>query len=183
MRTEPAPAVRSFPLPVSIAQFPRAVNAIRAVEIDGKPWFVAADVCKVLGLEGYTSQHTQRLPADEKLVISCAQNTRLDVFRSKQPTATLVSEPGLYALIARSDKPAARAWADEFEKRKFAEEQNARLDAEVMALIPAAAVGAAVVRHKRTLREFARKLPGVTSLNSSGVWWSLATSIGVSNCV
>jgi len=56
---------------------------------------------------------------------------------------------------------AARAWADEFEKRKFAEEQNARLDAEVTALIPAAAVGAAVVRHKRTLREFARKLPGV----------------------
>ena len=102
--------IHAFPIPVSLGDTPATPKAIRAVEIDGKPWFVAADVCKVLGLEGYTSQHTQRLSSDEKLVISRAQNTRLDVFRPKQPTATLVSEPGLYALIARSDKSAARAF-------------------------------------------------------------------------
>ena len=33
---------------------------VRVVEIDGKPWFVAADVCRCLGLPGFASVSVRR---------------------------------------------------------------------------------------------------------------------------
>jgi prophage antirepressor-like protein len=82
------------------------------VKIDGDPWFVAKDVCEVLGLDGYASQHTKRLDADECRVITRTQNTSLPIFKGKAPRATLVSESGLYKLIMRSDKPVAKPFQD-----------------------------------------------------------------------
>lgn len=42
---------------------------LRVVEIEGKPWFVAADVCRCLGLKrhpsGGFSNHLRGLAADE----------------------------------------------------------------------------------------------------------------------
>lgn len=47
----------------------RSLN-IRALEIDGEPWFVAKDVCDGFGLEGFTSKLTQRLDADETRLVA-----------------------------------------------------------------------------------------------------------------
>lgn len=75
---------------------------IRTVEIDGEPWFVAKDVCDCLGL-GNSRQATLRLDEDEKGVIS-------NDTPGGEQEMTVVSEPGLYALIANSRKPEAKAF-------------------------------------------------------------------------
>jgi len=91
--------------------------AIRIVTIDGNPWFVAADVCKALGLWGYPSQHTAKLAADQRMVVgrnSHVLSTRDEaaVFTPKAPTITIISESGLYKLALRSDKKEAEAFQD-----------------------------------------------------------------------
>lgn len=71
---------------------------LRAVEIDGKPWFVAADVCAGL-LIANVSQAKERLDADEKGLCT------VDTPGGPQEMA-IISEPGLYKLIGTSRKPA-----------------------------------------------------------------------------
>ncbi|MCS5698911.1 Bro-N domain-containing protein [Cyanobium sp. FGCU-52] len=66
----------------------------------GEPWFVAADVCHVLGI-GNPRQAMTRLDDDEKGVIST------DTPGGLQPVAS-VNEPGLYTLVLGSRKPEAR---------------------------------------------------------------------------
>lgn len=75
-------------------------HQIRTTLIDGEAWFVAKDVCDVLGLADVTSA-LRALDEDEKLVrkISGAGQIR---------EMATVSEPGLYKLIMRSTKPQAK---------------------------------------------------------------------------
>ena len=75
-------------------------HQIRTTVIDGEVWFVAKDVCDVLGLADVTSA-LRTLDEDEKLVrkISGAGQIR---------EMATVSEPGLYKLIMRSTKPQAK---------------------------------------------------------------------------
>lgn len=71
-----------------------------AIEIDGEAWFVAADVCNILGLENPTVA-LKALDDDEKLpyeILRAGQNRKVN----------LVNESGLYALIFRSSKPIAK---------------------------------------------------------------------------
>lgn len=70
------------------------------VDDDGKPWFVAADVCAALEIKN-SRQALTRLDHDEKGVISS------DTIRGTQSLAT-VNEAGLYELIFRSRKPEAK---------------------------------------------------------------------------
>ena len=65
---------------------------------DGEPWFVAADVCRVLEIQNPTDT-VRRLDEDE---------VTLDQIEGNHRPMNLVSEPGLYRLIGRSDKPVAR---------------------------------------------------------------------------
>jgi prophage antirepressor-like protein len=76
------------------------MNDLTTVEIDGEPWFVAADVCKLLDIKNVT-QALNRLDEDEKLpyVINRAGQSR---------NLNLVNESGLYALIFRSKKETAK---------------------------------------------------------------------------
>ena len=66
----------------------------------GDPWWVAKDVCEILGLES-THKAVERLDEDEK-------------GRKKIPTLGgeqemwIINEPGLYSLILRSSKPEAK---------------------------------------------------------------------------
>lgn len=69
---------------------------IRLFTIDGDPWFVAADVCKVLGIANH-SDACSRLDPDEI--------SRFN--RGKGRPSLIVSESGVYALINQSRKPAA----------------------------------------------------------------------------
>lgn len=70
--------------------------------LEGEPWFVAADVCRALGL-GNSRQTLSYLDDDEKGVITS------DTLGGKQEMST-INEPGLYSLILRSRKPEAKAF-------------------------------------------------------------------------
>lgn len=75
------------------------IEHFTTVDIDGEPWFVAADVCAVLGLTNVSDVLTA-LDEDEKqvaLIPRAGQNRKVN----------LISESGLYALIFRSKKTSA----------------------------------------------------------------------------
>lgn len=75
-------------------------NAVRAVRQAGEPWFVLADVCRVLDLENPRNA-TARLDDDEKGVHS------VDTPGGRQEM-TIINESGLYSLILTSRKPTAK---------------------------------------------------------------------------
>ncbi|MDV2968846.1 Bro-N domain-containing protein [Nitratireductor aquimarinus] len=87
--------------PVSLFDFKG--HKVRVVELEGEPWFVAGDVCGVLGLDN-TSYVAQRLNIEEK------HSFKLSNQRGRP--AIIVSESGLYKLVMRSDKPEARGFQD-----------------------------------------------------------------------
>ena len=76
-------------------------SEIRTIQKDGEPWFVLADVCKVLEL---SSPHkvADRLENDERNQIPVT-----DSLGRYQNTA-IINESGLYTVILRSDKPQAK---------------------------------------------------------------------------
>lgn len=80
-------------------------GTVRTVEIDGEPWFVAADVCRALGLE-QVSRAMDRLDDDERglLKVTHPQNPE------KAMEVNGVNEPGLYHLVLCSNKGEAKAF-------------------------------------------------------------------------
>ena len=72
---------------------------IRTVVRQGEPWFVAADVCKVLELSNPTVT-VERLDEDERAKLNLG----------RQGEGTIVNEPGLYSLVLGSRKPEAKAF-------------------------------------------------------------------------
>lgn len=87
---------------VEVFAFPQTGKQVRTVVRDGEPWFVARDVCAVLGIvEAHRSLAS--LDDDEK--------GRHSVTTPGGPQdVTVVNEPGLYSLILRSRKPEAKAF-------------------------------------------------------------------------
>lgn len=75
------------------------LGEIRVVEKDGEPWFVAVDVCDILGLSNPTIA-VSRLDNDERAKFNLG----------RQGDATIVNEPGLYTLILGSRKLEAKAF-------------------------------------------------------------------------
>lgn len=67
---------------------------------NGDPWFVAKDVCDILGLEN-SRKATAELDPDEKNNVTIREGI------PGNPNKTIISEPGLYTLIMRSRKPEA----------------------------------------------------------------------------
>jgi prophage antirepressor-like protein len=82
---------------------------VRVVMLDETPWFVAADVCRVLGLK-HVASSLRKLRPVEKAVHP------LHGFDPSRPGHTqnvnLVTEPGYWRLIFRSDLPAAEQLQD-----------------------------------------------------------------------
>ena len=76
-------------------------ESVRVVEQNGEPWFVAADVCRVLGL-GNATEALRRLDDDEKNTLRTSEGI------PGNPNINVVSESGLYNLIFRSNKPEAK---------------------------------------------------------------------------
>ena len=72
---------------------------VRAVEIDGEPWFMAVDVCRALDI-GNPTQALTRLDDDEVTLISNEGGREVN----------FVNEPGLYSLVLGSRKKKARAF-------------------------------------------------------------------------
>ena len=76
-------------------------GSIRTLEINGEPWFVLADVCKVLEIARGTKV-AERLEEDE-----VRQTSVIDSLGREQKTY-IINESGLYSVILRSDKPQAK---------------------------------------------------------------------------
>lgn len=76
---------------------------VRTVNIDGEPWFVAADVCRALDI-GNSRQAVTRLDDDEKNTVALNDGI------PGNPEKTVVNEPGLYSLVLGSRKPEAKAF-------------------------------------------------------------------------
>ena len=76
-------------------------SKVRVVTIEGEPWFVAADVCKVLALSAKYA--CDRLAESEKSYVA-----RTDLGLPAGRQMYIISESGLYKLIMRSGKTGAR---------------------------------------------------------------------------
>ena len=108
---------------------------IRAITIDDKPWFVAVDVCRAIGLDGTASSHIRRLNPDERRGVKRKHTFKwqtrefpgpkarqiardfiahplFDHLDNRVHTLVTISESGLYKLIMRCDKPNARPFQD-----------------------------------------------------------------------
>lgn len=68
-------------------------HMIRTIDRDGEPWFVLADVCRVLELSN-PAMAAKPLDEDEKAKLNLG-------FGARGSDATIISESGLYALILR----------------------------------------------------------------------------------
>ena len=87
----------------NIIPFEYESHDIRVVTDDtGDPWWVAKDICGVLGL-GNTSQALSYLDDDEQTVITDDSLTS-----SRNPNVSIINESGLYSLILRSRKPESK---------------------------------------------------------------------------
>lgn len=104
------------------SSFPVTGQPIRVVMIDGAPWFVTADVCRVLG-RGNPTDTVKVLEFHQHRVVdlrsvTLVRNKGYDVppgqkaYRRGNPLLGVVSEAGLYGLLMRSDKNAARPFRE-----------------------------------------------------------------------
>ncbi len=75
--------------------------------LEGEPWFVAADVCRALGI-GNSRDATNKLDDDEKMTVDLTDSHSGK--RGGAQMITVVNEPGLYALVLSSRKPEAKAF-------------------------------------------------------------------------
>lgn len=100
-----------------LTQFNFQQDQVRVATIDGEPWFVASDVCAILGL-GNPTKALLRVPRSETQVIDFAtlnsiQGRENQALSNFAPQAiNVVNEPGLYRLIFGSRKPEAEAFKD-----------------------------------------------------------------------
>ena len=84
-------------------QFSESKQPVRNLLIKSVPWFVAKDVCDVLGIIN-SKQAVASLDDDE------VYKTYLTDSLGRKQITNIISESGLYALILRSNKPHARTF-------------------------------------------------------------------------
>jgi len=82
---------------IQLYTFPDTGQPVRTVALDGEPWWVAKDVCDVVGITKYRDAVAQ-LDDDERV------STVVDTPGGPQ-AMTVVSEPGIYTLMLISRSP------------------------------------------------------------------------------
>jgi len=78
-------------------------SQVRVVLIDGEPWWVAGDVCKVIEISN-TRDAVSRLDDDEKDAVDSIDSI------GRTQRMTVINESGLYSLVMTSRKPEAKAF-------------------------------------------------------------------------
>jgi prophage antirepressor-like protein len=78
-------------------------NDLRVVQLDGEPWFVAKDVCVVLGMTN---------PSISLKCVDDSERAKFNLGLRGLGNANIISESGLYKLVLRSDKPQAKPFQD-----------------------------------------------------------------------
>lgn len=81
--------------------FPVTGDKVRIVEIDGDPWFVAADLCREIGL-------TQVAQAVRQNVVGGSSTKTTLQTEGGPQSMILVNEAGMYELVISSRKPGAK---------------------------------------------------------------------------
>lgn len=91
MTTQPVP---------NITPFSYEDHEVRVLDINGEPWFVLADLCKVLALSNpaVVAKRLDEADVSQTYISSGGQRRAM----------TIVAEPGLYDVVVRSDSPAAK---------------------------------------------------------------------------
>ena len=84
--------------------FSASESEVRIILIDDQPWFVAKDVCNILGLSNPT-EALRSLDDDEKNTLRNPEGIHSG---PGNPNVNIVNESGLYALIFKSRKPEAK---------------------------------------------------------------------------
>lgn len=85
-------------------------SPVRVVTRDGAPWFILADVCRVLDI-GNPTAAASRLDDDEKNTLNIDDTERFSAgMRAGNPVMNVVSESGLYSLVLTSRKPEAKVF-------------------------------------------------------------------------
>lgn len=89
-------------------------HRVRVVELEGSPWFVAADVYFILFQRTTGMSARQYLAPDEQQVLHkvSAPAALTYLFEGPRGRIALISESGLYKTIMRSDKPQAKVFQD-----------------------------------------------------------------------
>jgi prophage antirepressor-like protein len=96
----------------AVSLFNFNTHQVRVVTIDGNPWFVATDICNILGL-GWDKANQTYAPTKACRALSSDQ-----IGRFQMPTkrgvrdSLIVSESGFYKLVMRSDRPEASPFQD-----------------------------------------------------------------------
>lgn len=86
---------------MKVFAFNESNQPIRVEVVKGEPWFVAKDVCRVLGIANHNDA-VSRLDDDERHGVGITDPI------GREQTVTAVNESGLYSLIFQSRKPEAR---------------------------------------------------------------------------
>lgn len=84
-----------------IIPFDFEANAVRVVMIEDAPWWVAADVCRVLEISN-TRDALSRLDEDERDGVGITDAI------GRSQTMNVINESGFYKLVLTSRKPAAK---------------------------------------------------------------------------
>ncbi|HEY4546654.1 MAG TPA: phage antirepressor [Pedomonas sp.] len=91
----------------SLVSFAFDATDVRVTSRDGEPWFVLADVCRVLGISN-PSDAASRLKERERHTLGNTEG----IADSRVQSLVVISESGLYKLVLRSRKPEAERFAD-----------------------------------------------------------------------
>lgn len=90
----------------ALVPFAYGDTAVRVVMVDGEPWFVLADLCRVLGLSNVKDVR-------DRLADGVDQTYPIADSLGRTQNTTIVAEAGMYEVVIRSDKPEAvtfRRW-------------------------------------------------------------------------
>lgn len=82
---------------------------VRAVEIDGEPWFVGKDIATVLGYSNASKAVSVHVDSDDKqfIMVEMAESQNGNVPIGSSKTA-FINESGLYSLVLSSKLPSAK---------------------------------------------------------------------------
>lgn len=91
----------------SLFVFPETGAKVRVVQLEGNPWFLAADVCSAMGYKvstGGVRSVLNGLDSDERRNADARSMGLYDGTFGGNPTRTFISEAGLYKLALRAQK-------------------------------------------------------------------------------
>lgn len=82
-------------------------HALRIIDINGDPWFIAKDVCDVLGYANSPDALAKHVDDDDRQPFNLSSIAKREPTRGN-PRVSTVNESGLYSLILGSKMPKAK---------------------------------------------------------------------------